>query len=197
LKLSSNQRIGILAVLIFALDQLSKLLVLRYMGYSEEKVVIAGFFKLVHWGNTGAAWSMFRDNNEMLAIVALVALLVLFLVRHRFDIHVTLGWISMGLMFGGIAGNLLDRMLPSRRHVIDFLYFYVQRTAHGSPDGELGFPAFNVADSAICIGVVLLFILSFQKDHEAEPALAPSPQAGGPCAGRAPASSSPPEASPQ
>jgi signal peptidase II len=144
------------------MDQLTKLVVLKQLGYAEEKVVVEGFFKLVHWGNTGAAWSMFRDNNEMLAIVALVALLVLFLVRHRFDIHLTLGWISMGLIFGGIAGNLFDRLLPSRRHVIDFLYFYVHREGRG----ELGFPAFNVADSAICVGVFLLFVLSFQKDAE-------------------------------
>jgi signal peptidase II len=155
-----------LASLVFVLDQLSKLAVLKHLGYAEEKGVVEGFFKLVHWGNTGAAWSMFRDNNEMLAIVALVALLVLFLVRHRFDIHLALGWISMGLIFGGIAGNLFDRLLPSRRHVIDFLYFYVQRDGKG----ELGFPAFNVADSAICVGVFLLFVLSFQKDTEAAPA---------------------------
>lgn len=154
-----------LAGLVFALDQLTKLAVLKHLGYAEEKVVIEGFFKLVHWGNTGAAWSMFRDNNEMLAIVALLALLVLFLVRHRFDIHLTLGWISMGLIFGGIAGNLFDRLLPTRRHVIDFLYFYVPR----SGGGELGFPAFNVADSAICVGVFLLFVMSFQKDTESVP----------------------------
>ncbi len=155
-----------LAVLVFVLDQVSKLAVLRYLGYAEAKVVIDGFFKFVHWGNTGAAWSMFRDNNELLAIVALVALLVLFLVRHRFDIHVTLGWISMGLMFGGIAGNLLDRLLPQRRHVIDLIYFYIRR-ADGS---ELGFPAFNVADSAICTGVGLVFLITWRSEHPAKPA---------------------------
>ncbi|MCX6905266.1 MAG: signal peptidase II [Verrucomicrobia bacterium] len=160
MNLSSNQRIAVLAVVVFALDQLSKLAVLKYLGYAEEKVLVNGFFKLVHWGNTGAAWSMFRDSNDMLAIVALLALLVLFIVRHRFDIHTTLGWVSVGLMFGGIAGNLLDRLLPARRHVIDFIYFYLRR----SGGGEIGFPAFNVADSAICIGVALLFFLSIQKE---------------------------------
>jgi signal peptidase II len=167
LKLTSNKKVGLLALLVFALDQLTKKAVLSLLGREEEHVVIDGFFKFVHWVNTGAAWSMFRDNNEILAVVALVALLVLFLVRHRFDIHTTLGWIAMGLMFGGIAGNLLDRLLQSRRHVIDFIYFYVKRRGDG---GELGFPAFNVADSAICIGVVLLFILSLQKEDGPTPA---------------------------
>jgi signal peptidase II len=87
-------------------------------------------------------------------------LLVLFLVRNRFDIETRLGWISLGLMFGGIVGNLTDRLLPTRRHVIDFIYFYVR-----SGGDEIGFPAFNVADSAICVGVALLFILSFQKER--------------------------------
>jgi signal peptidase II len=152
---------GLLALVVFAVDQLSKLAVLKYLGRDEERVVIDGCFKLVHLVNTGAAWSLFQNNNDLLAIVALLALLVLFLVRHRFDIHTKLGWISLGLMFGGIVGNLTDRLLPSRHHVIDFLYFYVKRNG----GGELGFPAFNVADSAICVGVGLLFVLSFQKEN--------------------------------
>jgi signal peptidase II len=165
LNLTPNKRMALLALLVLVLDQASKLAVLAYLGRDEERVVIDGFFKLVHLVNTGAAWSLFRDNNELLAIVALLALLVLFLVRHRFDIHTRLGWISLGLMFGGIVGNLVDRLLPSRHHVIDFLYFYVKR---GGPAGrQFDFPAFNVADSAICIGVGLLFILSFQKENGA------------------------------
>ncbi len=166
--LSPNKRIGVLAAVVFALDQLTKLLVLNYLGYQEEKVVIDGFFKFVHWVNTGAAWSIFRNNNEMLAIVALLALLVLFLVRQRFSIETRLGWMALGLMFGGIAGNLLDRLLPSRHHVIDFLYFYLRVGPAGEPGREVGFPAFNVADSAICIGVFLLFILSFRKEEPGE-----------------------------
>lgn len=159
MNLNSNRRIAALAAVIFALDQITKKVVLHFLGREEERIVIDGFFKWVHWGNTGAAWSMFHGNNEVLAIVALIAFVVLFLFRHRFDIHTTLGWMAMGLMFGGIAGNLLDRLV--RGHVIDFIYFYIKRRGDG---GEVGFPAFNVADSAICIGVGLLFILSFQKE---------------------------------
>ena len=63
-----------------------------------------------------------------------------------------MGQIAFGLIFGGIAGNLLDRLLPSRQQVIDFIYFYVNQR----DGGEIGFPAFNVADSGICIGVGLV-----------------------------------------
>jgi len=163
MKTSSNWRIAYLALFIFALDQLTKKLVLTYLGYAQEKDLIHGFFKLVHWGNTGAAWSLFRGNNAILAVVALAALIILFLTRHHFDIHTLGGQISLGLIFGGILGNLTDRLL--RKYVIDFLYFYVIRR-----DGEeAGFPAFNVADSAICVGVALLFILSW-RNESAKPA---------------------------
>ena len=80
-----NRRIALIAVAVVALDQLTKQIVLRFLGYAQEKVVIEGFFKFVHWWNTGAAWSLFRGNNGLLAGVALIALLVLFLSRHHFD----------------------------------------------------------------------------------------------------------------
>ena len=153
-----NWRIAVLALVVVLFDQITKLVVLKYLGFTQEVVVIDGFFKLVHWGNTGAAWSMFRGNNGVLAMVAFGALVVLIWTRHHFDIHTTAGQISLGLIFGGIIGNLIDRIRV--RHVIDFLYFYVIRR-----DGqEAGFPAFNIADSAICIGVGLLFILSWQTE---------------------------------
>lgn len=161
--MTSNWRIAYLAMSVFILDQLSKLVVLKYLDIAQEKVVLHGFFKFVHWGNTGAAWSLFRGNNAILAGVALVALVILFLTRHHFEIQTAGGQISLGLIFGGILGNLTDRLL--RDHVIDFLYFYLIRRG----GDEAGFPAFNVADSAICIGVGLLFILSW-RNESARPA---------------------------
>lgn len=152
---------AILALAVFACDQLTKLVVLHFLDHAEEKIVLSGFFKFVHWTNTGGAWSLFRDNNGLLAIVSAVALVALALCRRRFEPQKTLGWISLGLIFGGIAGNLLDRVC--RDNVVDFIYFYVDRRE----GGELGFPAFNVADSAICIGVGLLFLLTFRSESAA------------------------------
>jgi signal peptidase II len=165
-----NRRIAMIALLVVALDQLTKQLVLRFLGYAEEKVVMAGFFKFVHWGNTGAAWSLFRGNNEVLAGVAIAALLVLFLSRHHFDSRTLLSQVAFGLIFGGIVGNLIDRLWA--KHVIDFIYFYFQL----SSGREIGFPAFNVADSAICTGVALVFLITWRSDHEAKPAEPPSAQ---------------------
>lgn len=156
-----NLRLGVVALVVWTVDQLTKLIVMKFLGLRDEVVVLDGFFRLVHWGNTGAAWSFFKDHNGILAVVSMAALLALFYSRHHFGASTILGQVALGLLFGGIVGNLTDRLLPSRRHVIDFLYFYVNQRG----GGEIGFPAFNVADSAICIGVGLLFIHSWQRDQ--------------------------------
>jgi signal peptidase II len=173
MKLSSvletpNRRIGAFALGVILLDQLTKQLVLRFLGYAQEKVVIDGFFKFVHWGNTGAAWSLFRGNNDILAVIALVALVLLYLSRHHFDSRTLLGQIAFGLIFGGIVGNLIDRIF--RKHVIDFLYFYLQQRG----GGELGFPAFNIADSAICTGVALVFYITLRNERNPTAESAPA-----------------------
>ena len=156
----SNWRLALIGLSVLVLDQLTKMLVLQNLGTTEEREVLPGFFRLVHWHNTGAAWSLFTGNNASLAAIALGALVVLVVSRRHFDVHRLGGLTALGLILGGITGNLADRIL--RQHVVDFLYFYVNRR-----DGlEAGFPAFNVADSAICIGVVLLFFLSLQTAHD-------------------------------
>lgn len=172
--LNASQRIGLLALVIFLLDQLTKFVVLHFLDLHEEKVVLAGFFKFVHWGNTGAAWSMFRHNNGILAGVSAAAVVALWLFRSHFEAHRPLGQAALGLLFGGITGNLLDRLLPSRQHVIDFLYFYVNPRG----GGEIGFPAFNVADMAICTGVGLLLLLSWRAEPRRDSAKS-APATGG------------------
>ena len=157
----STRRIFALALVIFVLDQLTKWFVLRCIPADTEIIVIPGFFNLVHRDNTGAAWSLFTGNNAVLALIAGIALVALFLARRQFNSHTLLGQLAFGLIFGGIIGNLTDRLLPGRHAVVDFLYFYLQRRG-GS---ELGFPAFNVADSAICTGVTLIFLITWKNEH--------------------------------
>ena len=146
------------ALVVLSTDQITKQIVLRYLQYSEQHVILDGFFKFVHWGNTGAAWSMFYGNNRLLAMVALAALVGLYLIRHHFDTHTLMGQTALGLMFGGILGNLIDRLCIG--HVVDFIYFYLYQRG----GGEVGFPAFNVADMAICIGVGLIFLMSWRNE---------------------------------
>jgi signal peptidase II len=156
MKANTDWQMSGIALFVFLLDQLTKWVMLKYLGYMHEKTIVPGFFKLVLWSNTGAAWSLFSGNNAVLAAIALAALVVLFLMRHYFTAHG--GQVPLGFIFGGILGNLTDRLL--RQHVIDFLYFYLIRR-----DGsELGFPAFNVADSAISIGVALFLLSGWRRE---------------------------------
>jgi signal peptidase II len=155
---SPDGRLALVAIFIFALDQAVKQLVIHLLPLEHEKVVIRGFFKFVHWGNTGAAWSLFTGNNGLLAIIAVMALFILYRSRRHFDVHTVTGQIALGLIFGGIVGNLTDRLRVG--YVTDFLYFHLER--RGGTD--IGFPAFNVADSAICIGVALIFLLSLRSE---------------------------------
>ncbi len=127
----SNRGIATLALVVLALDQFTKWLVLHALNLGDELIVIPGFFKLVQWRNTGAAWSQFSGNNTALALIAAFALVALFLTRHHFNSHTLSGQIAFGLIFGGIAGNLTDRLLPGRHAVVDFLYFYLQQRGGG------------------------------------------------------------------
>jgi signal peptidase II len=164
----ANRRIVLIAALILALDQATKNLVLQFLGPKEDRIIIDGFFRLVNWGNTGAAWSLFRSRNAPLAWVSVAALAGLLYWRRHFHIQMLLGQISLGLICGGIAGNLVDRVV--RHQVIDFLRFYLF-TRSGA---EVGFPAFNIADSAICGGVGLLILVSIRLESAARP---PAPEA--------------------
>jgi signal peptidase II len=166
----SNLHIAVLALVIFALDQFTKWLVLKSLFIWEEKTIVPGFFNIVLWVNTGAAWSLFSGNNGVLALVALFAFVALYLTRHHFDSHTLTGQMAFGLIFGGIAGNLFDRLV--RHEVVDFLRFYlIQRPWYPPPfQHELGFPAFNVADSAICTGVGLIFLITWKNENAPKPA---------------------------
>lgn len=155
MKWTAEKRMAWIALTVLAADQATKWLVVRNLMLGAERDVLPGFFRLVHWGNTGAAWSTFHGNNMALAGVSAAALVLLYLARRYFEGETRMGQIALGLVFGGIVGNLIDRLVHG--HVVDFLYFHVFRR-----DGEvLGFPAFNIADSAICTGVGIIFVLSW------------------------------------
>jgi signal peptidase II len=156
--------IFLLSFPLYALDQITKWFVLRHVHPDDPpKVVIPDFFTLVNVTNTGAAFGSFRDNNLFFIVLSCVALgfvLALLLRRRSPD---ALRDISLALLLAGIMGNLTDRFLHG--HVIDFLLFDLHIPfAHP-------FPAFNVADSCICIAVVCFIIHSFKKPPT--PAAAP------------------------
>jgi signal peptidase II len=156
------RRVAVIAAAIAIIDQLTKLLVLRFLAANESRAVIDGFFSLVNVRNTGAAFSMFPDSNLLLTVVCVLTILALYTFRHSFGLHLAGCQIAFGLIVGGITGNLIDRLW--HQHVVDFLDFYI---------GTHHWPAFNVADSAICIGVALYIFVSWRNERQ-QPVSQPS-----------------------
>ncbi|MDI9402103.1 MAG: signal peptidase II [Verrucomicrobiota bacterium] len=149
-----------LAALVLFLDQLTKLLVERALPLDTSRVMVEGFFSLVHWGNTGAAWSLFHGKNLILAGIGAVSLVAIYHFRHHFEFARPGGQIALGMMCGGILGNLADRIF--RGHVVDFLYFFIQ-TRQGR---EIGYPAFNIADIGICTGAAIIVLMGIMRARE-------------------------------
>lgn len=152
----------LLATGILALDQLTKFWISSRLPLGtylppDRIEIIPGFFHLVHVGNPGAAWSMFQGYSKLLGLFALVTLVAIFIWRRSLGLRLMPVQISFGLLCGGILGNLIDRLLHG--HVIDFLDFHF---------GSYTYPTFNIADSGICVGVVLYLIYSF-KNPEGKP----------------------------
>jgi len=143
-----------LSLPLYALDQWTKQLILRFVSPEEPgRRVILDFFSLVNVTNTGAAFGSFKNNNTFfiaISAVAFVAVVALLMRRRSRDV-----WrdVSLALLLAGILGNFTDRLLYG--HVIDFLLFDLHvRFAHP-------WPAFNVADSCISIAVVMFVVHSF------------------------------------
>lgn len=141
------------AVFVLFLDQGSKAWVRHALALHEIREVIPGFFNLRHVLNDGAAWSILSGARWPLATVSLVALAALIVFRRDVQgLGRRLGPWVFALLCGGIAGNFVDRLLTGR--VVDFLDFVF---------GTYHYPTFNVADSAICVGVFLYALGSLFK----------------------------------
>jgi len=135
------------ALLIVAADQLSKVWI---RSYPEEQLISeAGFFRIIHTHNTGAAFGLFQGHSFALTIVASVGIAVILLyalfIYRRFPIlENRLGRLALGLILGGAVGNLIDRL--NLGYVTDFIDIGV-------------WPTFNIADSAVTVGVIILAYL--------------------------------------
>jgi signal peptidase II len=157
LKLRSALPWLLLSAVVIALDLYTKHLVQQAFVYGEH-LPVTGFFDLVRYHNTGAAFSFLADaggwqHGFFTAVSTLAsAVMVYLLVKHP---QKKLFCFGLALVLGGALGNLYDRLTLG--YVVDFLLFYYQQWA---------WPAFNVADSAICVGVGLLMLDSFKQPND-------------------------------
>ena len=154
-------RLILISGLVVLADQITKKIIMASLALHEHIVVIDHFFNITHVLNRGGAFGIFATQSEMvrklvfLVLSSGVALFILWFYRRVAVTHVFLSW-GLALIFGGAVGNLIDRFRYG--HVVDFLDFYI---------GTDHWPAFNVADSAISVGMaILIFHVIFNKMPE-------------------------------
>jgi signal peptidase II len=141
-------------------DQLTKLWIMNSLPLYGKRIIIPGFFNLVHVTNTGAAFGLLAGEHSLwrqvfFIGVALVALVAIFFAYREVKAKGFVFTVAAGLIAGGALGNLVDRIRFGA--VVDFLDFYVK---------HYHWPAFNVADSAITVGVGLFLAAGiFGVDH--------------------------------
>jgi signal peptidase II len=144
--------------LVVVLDQFTKFLILKLLPVHTSITVIPGFLDITHLHNAGVAFGMFSGNSSntkqlLLMFASLIAVGVLFYLYHQANQTNRFMMAGFALLLGGAVGNLIDRIYMGK--VVDFIDLYI---------GDMHWPAFNVADSAISVGVtILLYHVIFNK----------------------------------
>jgi signal peptidase II len=150
------------------LDQVTKHLVRSRLTLGEPVPVIDGLFSLTYVQNTGAAWGILAGLNNWLIVLSAAMLVFLVLFRRQFLTESLIHRWAAGLLIAGIVGNLVDRVRLG--YVVDFLDFHWKTAAR--------FPAFNIADAAICTGVGLYMLSQFTPHRQPAPGAAGDGPAG-------------------
>ncbi len=162
-----RRRLGlflIVAALIVTFDQLSKLWIRAHLTLGES-LPLTDRLSLTYVGNTGSAFGLLANRTVLLIIIGIASLLIVLLFLRYLSQVTTLSMVSIGLVWGGAVGNFIDRLRFG--YVTDFVYFRLW--------GDFYWPAFNVADAAIVVGVVVLiysfyrsgmFSKEYERNHE-------------------------------
>ncbi len=157
---------------IVALDQAAKALVDRYMELHESHTIVEGLARLTYVQNRGAAFGILSDadlpyQSILFSLISVLALGAIAVYAWKLPVTSRLPQLALALIMGGAVGNLLDRMRLG--YVIDYVDVYW---------GRHHWPAFNVADSAISVGVALL-VIDILRNPQEEPEMAPTTAAQG------------------
>jgi len=153
---------AVAAGVVLVLDQLTKAWIVSNIASHEPQEIIEGFARLRYTENTGAAFGLFQGWTGVLSILAGVVVVAIIVSAQRVGNGTRTSMLALGLVTGGAIGNLVDRVRLG--YVVDFIDVHALRVNFN--DTVYSFPVFNVADSAISIGVVLLLLTLFiQKDE--------------------------------
>lgn len=144
----------IISIILLCIDQISKLLVVNLLTKTDSITIIKNFFYLTYINNDGAAFSILVGKRIFLILIAVSVIVMLIRYIKKNNIQNKLELVSISLIIGGSLGNLMDRVI--RGYVIDFLDFKIF---------NYNFPIFNLADTFIVIGVILLLLKEIRKEN--------------------------------
>jgi signal peptidase II len=164
-----KKRFYLIAVLIVLFDQLTKWIVKSKLNPDLPVEIIPGYLRFSYWENSGVAFGLFNEvasswKPYILAAMAIMAVIVIIIYGRRMPADRKLLQLSLAIMIGGILGNFADRII--RGYVVDFIDFHVRNSFY--------WPTFNVADSAITIGIALLLIDTIKSPLQEEVAEQPA-----------------------
>nr|WP_197969979.1 signal peptidase II [Mesobacillus harenae] len=145
----------IIALVVILLDQVTKWLIVKRMALGDSIQVIENFLYITSHRNRGAAWGILQGQMWFFYIVTVIVIIgIIYYIQTAVKGKWLLG-ISLGLMLGGAIGNFIDRVY--RKEVVDFINTYIF---------GYNFPIFNIADSALVIGVGLLMVQMIQEERQ-------------------------------
>nr|WP_263623398.1 signal peptidase II [Bacillus infantis] len=147
----------IIALFVIALDQLTKWLIVKNMELGESIPVIENFLYITSHRNRGAAWGILEGQMWFFYVITVAVIIgIVYYIKTAAKGKRLLG-IALGLMLGGAIGNFIDRVF--RKEVVDFVNTYIF---------GYDFPVFNVADSSLVVGVIILMIQMLREEREAK-----------------------------
>lgn len=140
----------LIALVVILVDQFSKWLIVKNMAIYEQITVIENFFYITSHRNKGAAWGILQGKMLFFYIITAIVVIGIIYYMQKYAKGDALLAISLSLILGGAIGNFIDRLF--RKEVVDFLDFIIFK---------YDYPIFNIADSALVVGVILMIIATF------------------------------------
>ncbi|MED3563122.1 signal peptidase II [Bacillus sp. MUM 116] len=147
----------LIAIFVIVLDQITKWLIVSKMQFGESITIIENFLYITSHRNRGAAWGILQGQMWLFYVITLVVIFALIYYLQKAAKGKWLLGISLSFMLGGAIGNFIDRVI--RKEVVDFIHTFIF---------GYNFPVFNIADSALVIGVILLMISMLRDERESK-----------------------------
>lgn len=147
----------IISLFVIILDQITKWLIEKNLELGESITVIENFLYITSHRNRGAAWGILQGQMWFFYVITTIVIIGIIIYIQKAAKGKMLLGVSLGLMLGGAIGNFIDRVF--RKQVVDFINTYIF---------GYDFPVFNIADSALVVGVTLLMIQMFLEERESK-----------------------------